>query len=72
MFGEKRQKFEIQLQKRDVKKQHIFLYAQMTKLSHKSREIVFYCPYLIMNETDKNLVYREYGLTQDILSIDEV
>lgn len=45
---------------------------QMKKRSAKSRELVLYCPYLIFNETDKLLIYREYGLTQDIVSADKL
>jgi hypothetical protein len=42
----------------------------MTKLSQKTRELFIYCPYLIMNETDQKLVYREHGLTKDIISME--
>jgi vacuolar protein sorting-associated protein 13A/C len=72
MFGEKRSKFDIAFKRKRMKSKYLYLFAQMTKLSQKTREIVIYCPYLIMNETDKALVYREHGLAQDIVSIDEI
>ncbi|CAD8085165.1 unnamed protein product [Paramecium sonneborni] len=49
-----------------------YLTVLIKKRSTKSRELVLYCPYLIFNETNKLLIYREYGLTQDILSDDVI
>ncbi len=70
MFNEKRCKFEVIFKKKQNNKK-LYLIAVLTKLSQKAREIVIYCPYLIMNDSDKGLIYREYGLTQDIVSVDE-
>lgn len=37
------------------------------KLSEKSREIVLFCPYLILNNSGvKELKFREFGLTTNI------
>lgn len=47
---------------------NLYMMLQMKKRSAKSRELVLYCPYLIFNETDKLLYFREYGLTHDIVS----
>lgn len=62
MFGEKRHKFDIAFKRKHVKSNYLYLFAQMTKLSQKTREIIIYCPYLIQNETEKHLIYREHGL----------
>ena len=70
MFNEKRCKFEVIFKKKKQNNKKLYLIAVLTKLSQKTREIVIYCPYLIMNDSGKGLMYREYGLTQDIVSVD--
>jgi hypothetical protein len=66
MFNEKQIKFQIKLL--EPGKSPIFLMAILTKLSQKSRELVVYCPFLIWNETDKILLFRENGYTGNIPS----
>jgi hypothetical protein len=66
MFDEKQIKFQIKLL--EPGKSPIFLMAILTKLSQKSRELVVYCPFLIWNETDKILLFRENGYTGNIPS----
>ncbi|CAK73960.1 unnamed protein product (macronuclear) [Paramecium tetraurelia] len=61
-------KFQIKFKQQKGNDQ--YLTVLIKKRSTKSRELVLYCPYLIFNETNKLLMYREYGLTQDILSDD--
>ncbi|CAD8180234.1 unnamed protein product [Paramecium pentaurelia] len=61
---------KLQIKFKQQKGNNQYLTVLIKKRSTKSRELVLYCPYLIFNETNKLLIYREYGLTQDILSND--
>ena len=48
----------------------IYLWVEFLKKSPKNREIVIYCPYLIINETKLPMKYQENSLTSSKPSMD--
>ncbi|KAL4465070.1 hypothetical protein ABPG72_009448 [Tetrahymena utriculariae] len=67
IFTKQEQKYKIDLRLENFLKKSIILYLDVVKLSEKSREIVLFCPYLILNNSGhKEIKIREFGLTTNI------
>ncbi|EAR98069.2 PH domain protein, putative (macronuclear) [Tetrahymena thermophila SB210] len=67
IFTKHEQKYKIDLRLENFMKKSIILYLDVVKLSEKSREIVLFCPYLILNNSGyKEIKIREFGLTTNI------
>jgi vacuolar protein sorting-associated protein 13A/C len=70
IFSRKDRKGKMEIKLFKPNKGHLLLHLDYVKRSQNNRDIVIYCPYLIYNETEFAMRYRENGLTSNINSVD--